>query len=140
METFIKHLNKFKKVTYKDPIKQQALGLFKKYKRSAKSNKHSFSLTFQQFLKLTSSACAYCGIPASKIYKNHLKSKSASYLYNGIDRMDSNGGYTLGNSATCCEDCNFFKSNRNAEEFVLKCQRIARYNSFDESNVDETVD
>lgn len=126
--------------TYKDPIMQQASGLYKKYKRDAKRHKRVFELTFKEFLKITSTQCSYCGIPPAKLYRNNLKSKSVAYLYNGIDRMDSSKGYLNSNVTACCEDCNFFKSNRSAEDFVLKCQRVALYNGISvESISDETA-
>ena len=47
------------------------------------------------------------------------KSKGAygDYIYNGIDRVDSNIGYIFENCVPCCKLCNMAKKEYPVEEF-----------------------
>lgn len=98
--------------------------LFVVYKQGAKNRKLSFNLTVEQFRKLTSSVCFYCGQPPSKISK--IARSRKQYIYNGIDRKDNILGYTIENSIPCCEMCNKMKNIYNIEMFLHKVMVIAR--------------
>jgi hypothetical protein len=78
-------------------------------------------IDYDLFLKLTSSNCFYCGAPPSNSCKrlNH-----PPYIYNGLDRMDPNGGYVADNIVPCCWSCNKMKSNRTTEQFLEHIRRI----------------
>jgi len=90
-------------------------GLILKYKRSAKIKKLEYTLTEQQFKELTSGNCYYCGESPKQIKKQ--KNTYGNYIYNGIDRIDNNLGYTPENSVSCCKLCNYKKSNMDIQEF-----------------------
>lgn len=70
--------------------------LYSKYKCSAKTRNLSFLLSKIQFKRLTSQNCHYCGLEPLQVsshrYKNYAR---GYYLYNGIDRKDSNMGYDM---------------------------------------------
>lgn len=66
--------------------------------------------------------CHYCDSPPIVFYKK-LKSREG-VTYNGIDRVDSSGGYTLNNVVTCCKFCNFAKSRWSVEEFTAWLDRV----------------
>ena len=67
---------------------------YNNYKKGAKIRNLEFSLTKEEFYKLTSQPCYYCG---------EIKE------YNGIDRIDSKKGYTIDNCVPCCFCCNGMK-------------------------------
>lgn len=69
---------------------------FSKY--SARRRKIPFTLTFKQYEALRSQPCTYCGTALSP----------TGY---GLDRIDHNGGYMLGNVVPCCEHCNRIKAD-----------------------------
>lgn len=89
--------------------------LLRQYKQSAKYRNLTFALTDDEFTKLTTDDCFYCGVNPNRTIVKH--SKDGSYLYNGIDRKNNKIGYTTDNSVTCCYECNFLKSDINYNEF-----------------------
>lgn len=96
--------------------------LYRTYKRGALQRGYSFQLTLDQFYTLTQQNCSYCGIPPSqKIYEY------PEILYNGIDRMDNDSGYTTTNCCACCGACNKLKSTLSKNEFIDKITKIYNY-------------
>ncbi|KKN85544.1 hypothetical protein LCGC14_0278670 [marine sediment metagenome] len=83
------------------------------HKANAKARNLDHDLTDEQILALHKENCYYCGSPPSNVQQ----SKNGLYTYNGIDRVDSNIGYTIGNSVPCCSNCNYSKRDRSYEEF-----------------------
>ena len=82
-------------------------------KGSAKTRQIQFSLTDQQALNILEKPCYYCG-------------NTEKY---GIDRIDSSFGYTLKNSVSCCDDCNYMKRIMSQKDFIQQCKKIANYHN-----------
>ena len=105
--------------------------LFRHYKRSATARKLSFDLTLEQFEKITSSNCSYCGKPPSIWEHNHCSEKSqnkwSSYCYNGIDRKNNDLGYAKENSASCCKTCNYAKRDMSYAQFIDFLNHLVSY-------------
>jgi len=103
--------------------------LYLKYKKSAKREGRIFNLAPDEFKELTSGNCSYCGMKPSKVssaertFKLEVKSYT-TYIYNGIDRIDSSKGYETGNVTSCCRWCNVIKRERTVEEFRAHVKRI----------------
>ena len=91
------------------------------YKRHAKDRNISYNISENDFIKLLSKDCYYCGLIPSNIRKtkNH-----TGFVYSGIDRVDSNKGYTKENCVACCEQCNKAKSNITKDEFAKWIKRV----------------
>lgn len=91
--------------------------LFDVYKKRAMFKNLNFELSKDDFLKLTSSNCYYCGEPP---LQKHLANKVSNgyYLYNGIDRVNSKKGYVNNNVVSCCKNCNFAKRDLTYEDFI----------------------
>jgi hypothetical protein len=77
-----------------------------------------------EFRRLTKMNCHYCGVEPRQVKRVEIDSYStreavenSEYVYNGIDRIDSNKGYVLGNIVSCCYHCNLAKSDYPVEEF-----------------------
>ena len=51
-----------------------------------------------------------------------------SIRVNGIDRIDSNIGYTKENSVSCCKFCNTAKSTMSRDEFLKWIKKVYEYN------------
>lgn len=111
------------------PGNQQARNrLLYTYKREAIKNKVPFSIADIEFFQLTTSNCYYCGIEPQQIFKPSHYSKttdiSTFYIYNGIDRVDSNKGYEENNVVPCCSTCNYAKRTMTKEQFLSWIKRI----------------
>lgn len=92
------------------------------YKDSAKNRNLSFELSKEQFRKLTSSPCHYCGCGPS-ITK--CTNGWGDYVFNGIDRLDNSKGYVVENCVACCRTCNRGKGAWSYDFWVSHIKRLA---------------
>lgn len=107
--------------------------LYRNYMDSASKRNHSFTLSKEEFIGLTSQDCHYCGEkPLRSVRRAHLGTNShkrgmnGDYLYNGLDRVDNTLGYTLENCVPCCWPCNELKNRRSYKEFTELVWKIAK--------------
>lgn len=114
------------------------------YKSQAKMRKMEWSITIEEASLLLMGNCYYCGGQPDKPF-NSLKNRknceknnsgmsqehfeSGLILYNGIDRLNSNLGYTKENSVSCCTFCNFAKNDKTLEEFLAYLNRVVQFRS-----------
>jgi hypothetical protein len=86
-------------------------GSYAKYKgRDDGRKKKEFLLTKEVFKSIRKEACVYCGWNNKR--------------YIGIDRIDSNQGYTVDNIAPACTTCNLMKNRFTKDSFLERCYRI----------------
>jgi hypothetical protein len=94
-------------------------GLKELYNGYKHTQKKKFNLDFpiskEEFKKLTSSNCHYCGIEPKYIMKS--VSDYSAYYYNGLDRIDASKPYSLDNVVPCCGWCNRMKDEHSQKEF-----------------------
>lgn len=87
-----------------------------------------FELTLEEFSKLIHSDCAYCGTPptSDNIWNKSGKRKCDENLIyvNGIDRIDSDKGYTVDNCVPCCPMCNRMKLDFTLDSFYKQIEKI----------------
>ena len=83
--------------------------MYLQYKKGAYKRKLSFSITPEEFEKLTLSLCHYCGSIIER---------------NGIDRKDNSVGYDLSNCLPCCWQCNRSKLAMPYEEFIAWIDKL----------------
>jgi len=102
--------------------------LYEKYKGGAKRRKLEFSLSKEEFRKLTLGNCIYCGKEPSQIF--NYKGSYGTYTYNGVDRKNNSVGYVIENCASCCGICNERKGSMNYDEFILWIKMV--YNNTNE--------
>jgi hypothetical protein len=81
-------------------------------KNRARKHNIDFKLTDEKVKELVNGTCKYCGIKPEEGY------------FLGIDRIDNNKGYILGNVQTSCWRCNQFKYNHTVDEFLTYCKNI----------------
>lgn len=79
---------------------------------NAKGRGIKLLLTEEQIKNMLEQDCYYCGEPHA----------------NGIDRIDSDGGYTIDNAVPCCGICNVMKNKFPISVFLDKVNKI--YNRF----------
>jgi len=102
------------------------------YRSEARRRGRVFDLTEQEFVTLTQQNCHYCGAgPANQYTSKRGNTKNPQravpFIYSGIDRVDSTGGYTLDNCAPCCRACNRAKSDMTITEFRQWAARLAAH-------------
>ena len=97
-------------------------GLYLRYKHGAQKRSLVFSLDKEDFRQLTKSNCYYCNIEPLSIHKG--STAYGEYIYNGIDRLDNDTGYTLDNCVACCFICNRAKGELSVEQFVTWLNRV----------------
>lgn len=118
-----------KKWFRKTPGYSSSLNLFKCYKKRARKIKVEFALLFEDFLKLTKLNCYYCESPPYNKHKISSKDKEweklNTYIYNGLDRIDSDLGYVINNVVPCCKICNTAKMDHPQDQFIEWLNRIA---------------
>lgn len=119
----IKKLVPHNKLGYGDA---NSRSLYQSYKKAAKDRYLQFNIPYNQFLDLTKGNCYYCGIPPAQV---HIKKETnGPYIYNGLDRIDSNSHYDLNNVVSCCKGCNYAKREMSQKEFQIWVQTV--YNHF----------
>lgn len=96
--------------------------LMSSYKSGAKIRNLEFKITDVDCMKLFKDKCVFCGREPFNIYRK--KKIKGSYVYNGIDRINSKEGYFIDNVQSCCKDCNFLKKNKTDFEFVNQIKII----------------
>lgn len=99
--------------------------VYDNYKRNAKKRNKPFQLTKNQARELFQSNCYYCDSEP----RNQTKHKNCNgfYTYNGIDRLDSNLGYTLDNVVPCCKWCNISKRDRELKDFLDWAAKLSEH-------------
>ena len=96
--------------------------LFSQYCHTAKDRGLIFAIDKKTFRELTKGKCHYCGRPPFNVIR-HPKHKG-EYVYNGVDRVDSQKGYILDNCVSCCKQCNYAKRDMPKKEFFALIKMI----------------
>jgi hypothetical protein len=102
-------------------------------KHNGKGSYCDGNLTFEEWVELSQQPCFYCkALPNNKqnVFKNRDKYArkngravsqfsldNGTFVYNGIDRIDSSKPHDKDNVVTCCKRCNYAKSTMTSEEF-----------------------
>ena len=99
--------------------------IYKTYQTNARKQNLTFNLSIEEFCKLTSSNCFYCGCNPSHISKKDEREKPFGvYKHNGIDRTNNSKGYFIDNCVPCCRECNTFKLDFKLETFLCRVKKI----------------
>ena len=98
---------------------------------AAKRKQFTFNLTKQEVKEIHKQNCYYCGDTPKNLYISNCD--NGDYIYSGIDRVDSNKGYILGNVVPCCKRCNTAKNDMSVEEFENWLKRV--YENYIERNM-----
>lgn len=87
-------------------------GQYHQYKKAAKKRNIIFNLTQEDCVNFYNTSCSYCGDTVKDL---------------GIDRIDSNIGYTVTNSVSCCSTCNYMKHVLSIKDFMLHIKKIINH-------------
>jgi len=93
---------------------------------STRVNGHTLTIDKEQAVALYQQPCFYCDIPAVNASKSQL---------NGIDRINSDLGYVVGNVVPCCPTCNIMKGATDVKLFLAQVSAIAQHFSTGQQTV-----
>lgn len=110
--------------------------------RCKKSKIENF-LSLEEYGKIVSQNCYYCGEPPRKI--KHLDNNNKvvirkSFYANGVDRVDPYKHYTIDNCVPCCKQCNVMKMIYTKKEFFDKIKKIYNKWSKQEGTIKANLD
>jgi hypothetical protein len=100
--------------------------VLKQYRASARDRGLFWGLSDEEFDRLTSEDCHYCGCAPSAIHRGAGRS-SGEFVYNGLDRVNNSVGYIPCNAVPCCSVCNHAKKDMPYEDFIAWIVRLARF-------------
>lgn len=86
------------------------------YRLGAIRRGYAWELSDSQAYALFMANCHYCGASPSTIYA--VTNAAYPFIRNGIDRANSDEGYTEENCVPCCKRCNMAKGVMNYDEFI----------------------
>jgi len=94
--------------------------------RSIKKGLGHVSITAQDYFRIASQNCYYCGDPPKEIreFKDRKYVNTEKICLSGLDRIDSKKGYHLDNVVPCCTSCNYAKHKLSQEDFLNKIVKI----------------
>lgn len=95
------------------------------YRHLARARNIPFELTKEEFFKLTQGLCYYCGAKPAQVIE--VPSRNGSYIYNGIDRLDSSKSYTIENCVPACGVHNLMKLDMSVADFISACRAVVRH-------------
>lgn len=101
---------------------------YNRCKQNAISRGFNFSLSKEEFIKLSQKNCSYCGAKPIEVQSLKRYNRTGVPIYmNGIDRIDSTKGYSIENCTACCETCNRMKLNYDINFFYTHVEKIYNY-------------
>lgn len=107
-----------------------ATAAINEYQRSAATKGRPFELSREQAIAIMEQNCMYCGVEpqhravARSAVKTDDGFKNCQFVHNGIDRIDSDIGYTLENCVPCCGKCNFMKRHHPLQDWLDQMRTI----------------
>jgi hypothetical protein len=99
------------------------------YRSHAKASNRRWDLGTEDFRRLTSLDCHYCGAAPGNVSRGSSPERG-DYIYNGLDRVDSSQGYFLQNVVPACRTCNMAKKDMPYEDFLAWIARLASFHFF----------
>ena len=96
--------------------------VIRNYKQKAKRSSLEVLLTEEEFTELFKQNCHYCGSPPSN--RAEINRLRGSFIYNGVDRVDSTQGYHRFNVVPCCARCNWMKADLSEGDFIEHVKKI----------------
>lgn len=111
------------------PVNHVAANIqFRSYRQNAKDRGYDWELTQEDVSGIIFSVCQYCGSAPSVTKRNSIGNTIPS-MVNGIDRVDNNIGYKIGNVVPCCWTCNKAKGSSSHEEFRNWINQIIKHHT-----------
>lgn len=111
-----------------NPLKASAKNIYSKTYNDG-------DLTFDDFYELSQMNCYYCGRKPQQFHNSFSNKKGSSqyaisnglFIYNGLDRVDSNKPHNKDNVVPCCKICNYAKRDMTIEQFKTWVLKIYKH-------------
>jgi len=100
--------------------------LFLTSRANASHRGYDFSLTFEQYSEILTQPCFYCKNPHGNKNTRNNKTEDVYFYYNGVDRINNDVGYIVGNVRPACGNCNRAKSDEAMQVFSERIGRIIK--------------
>jgi hypothetical protein len=100
--------------------------VLKGYKTKATKRGLVWTLSEEEFDKITEALCFFCNSAPSNCCSP--AKTYGEFRYNGIDRISNSEGYTLTNVVSCCWMCNWMKRNLSVPAFLEHTAKIHETN------------
>lgn len=92
-------------------------------------------LSFEDFMRISQMNCSYCEAEPNNMQNSAASDKKASvfakengdFIYNGLDRVDSNKPHNLDNVVPCCFPCNIAKHTMTEMQFKEWIVRVVKH-------------
>lgn len=94
------------------------------------STRYKDGCSFELFLELSQKPCFYCGTLPTNSFNNYLMKngnkhssvsqewiEQSAFIYNSLDRIDSNFAHIETNIVPCCKMCNYAKRDMTLDQF-----------------------
>lgn len=101
-----------------DEYKKAPHTRYKNYQRNAKTKDRNFDISEDEFVEISKLPCVYCG-EYSDTYNGE--------PFSGVDRVDSNLGYSIDNCVPCCTTCNRMKLDLDVNDWIGKMKQIINH-------------
>ena len=101
--------------------------IYRNFKDLAKKRNHQNTLSIDDFKNIITKNCYYCNQEPQQFYPSHDKYCNGTMKFNGIDRKNSNIGYTKDNSVPCCKWCNWAKNSLSIKDFLNHVSKIYNF-------------
>lgn len=94
--------------------------------------RYNDGISFDDFLHISQMNCHYCGAIPNNEQNAALEDKKSSqfakdngtFIYNGLDRIDSSLPHIMNNIVPCCKWCNYAKRERSVAEFEIWIEQV----------------
>lgn len=121
------HLKKVHDKNKKPEGESACLAAYQCYRNScARKRNIPWDISYDEWKSISTQACHYCGCPPSNGTGKAGK-RNGKYVYNGMDRVNNDAGYTLSNVVPCCKRCNHAKCDQTVEQFLTWAAAIHRH-------------
>lgn len=99
--------------------------IYRQYVACADKRGYDFQLDIDTFFAIADAPCVYCGaVDSNCAVRSQYAIKERRY--NGVDRVNSDLPYTVGNTVSCCKHCNAAKSAMELSKFLNSSWLTAR--------------
>jgi len=103
----------------KDAYNKAIRAKLSNYAGNCKKKSITWCLKVKDAWNLFMGDCSYCGRPAIE--------SGDKNGFNGIDRINSSGNYTIDNTCPCCPRCNIIKNNMTLAELRSAVTRMHKH-------------
>ena len=108
-----------------NPNRDSRYVLLSRYKYYATKRGLSFELDDETFYNIVQQPCVFCGDKNVTVVENRYG--NYPFYFTGVDRIDSDKGYTADNVQPCCKMCNRMKMDHQEGFFLHHIEKVYKH-------------